>query len=108
MTEAAEQLAKTYRDDDRRQMADDIRAVLSTPSGRRLLMAAIGIGGVHAPLGRAASEYDSGHRDAAAELLAFANQHARPLTALAAQERTDLCSKRENSIQTANANKKGN
>lgn len=99
MTEI-ETLARRFHEDDKRQMREDARAVLATPEGRRLLMAIIGLGGIYAPLGREGDRYDSGRRDAAAELLAFCNSAARELVARASQERTELSMKRELSMNT--------
>lgn len=92
-----------FREDDKRTLRDDVRRVLSTPEGRRVLMAIIGLGGVYAPTGlRGGSAvdlaYDTGRRDAAAELLSACNGTARELVQLAAEERTKLQLQRERSI----------
>jgi hypothetical protein len=92
-----------YREEDKRQMRDDARKVLSTPEGRRLLMAVIGIGGVYAPVGPCGGSpvelaYATARRDAASDLLAFCNGASRENVQLAAEERTQLTIKREHEI----------
>lgn len=87
------------RAEDSRQLDDDIRAVLQTAPGRRLLMAVICKGGVYAPLGPTAGAYEAGRRDAALELLRSANQTARKLSQLAANERSELSEKRDNELK---------
>lgn len=94
-------LYRRYREEDRHQLREDAQTVLATPQGRRLIMAIVAMGGVYAPMGPESTAYDCGRRDAAAELLAHANRAARLMVQLAAQERTELCARREASIETA-------
>jgi len=98
-------LFRKFRDDDKRQMRDDAQKVLATPEGRRLLMAMINISGVYAPMGVCGGSpfelaYAGGRRDAAADLLAFCNSATRENVQLAATERTQLMTKREQEANT--------
>lgn len=96
---------RRWSEDDKRQMRDDIRAVLNTPEGRRLLMALIGISGVYAPVGAcggspAEMAYRVGRRDAAADALSLCNSSARELVQKAAEERSALMTRRERDALT--------
>lgn len=76
------------------QMADDVRAVLGTAAGRRVLMSLLAKGGVWSRMGCADGDavrlaYASGRRDAGADLLGFCNRAAQPLVGLAMQENNE-------------------
>jgi hypothetical protein len=96
-------LISRFAEDDKRQLRDDVQRVLATPEGRRVLIAIIGLGDVYAPVGPCNGSpvdlaYQTGRRDAAAKLLAFCNSADRHNVQLAAQERTALQMKRDQSI----------
>ena len=99
--DTVKRLADIYKEDDRRQLADDTAFILGTPQGRRVLIAIMGLGGVYSKLGESASSYDSGKRDAAVELFMYANHTASDMVLLAQQERSQLSAKRKLSIDTA-------
>ena len=89
---------------DARMIDDDIRTVLATPAGRRLLMAAISKSGIYrktGPMDGARASYEAGRRDAGLDLLTICNVQARPLVELAQKERNDVMEKRNNEIENA-------
>lgn len=97
-------LISRFAEDDKRQLRDDIQRVLATPEGRRILIALIGLGDVYAPVGPCGGNgidlaYQTGRRDAAARLLALCNSADRTNVQLAAQERTTLQLKRDQTIR---------
>lgn len=103
---------RKHLEDDKRQFREDVRAVLGTAAGRRVLIAILNISRVYAPTGPRASAlemaYDNGYRDAAAELLAASNASAPELVLLATQERTQLQSQRRAESPRGDARKDDN
>lgn len=96
-------LQARYREDDKRQLREDVQRVLATPEGRRVLIAVIGLGNVYAPVGPCGGSaldlaYETGLRDGAAKLLSYCNSAARDAVQKAAEERTALQLKREQAI----------
>lgn len=76
------------------QLEADVKAVLGTAAGRRVLMSLLAKSGVWSRLGCADGDamrltYASGRRDAGADLLGFCNRAAQPLVGLAMQENNE-------------------
>lgn len=96
-----ESARKRHADEDNRQLAHDVKEVLSTAAGRRLFMAAVFQGGVYTHTHRGDDHvYLAGRRDAALELMAVANHHAPGLVLLARKERHDLISARNAELRS--------
>ena len=93
-------LIDRHRDQDLRQVASDIQAVLSMPEGRRLFMAMVLQSGVYTHTRREDNlPYLAGRRDAALELMSDANDAAAELVLKARQERHDLISERNRQLR---------
>lgn len=86
---------KRHADEDNRQLAHDVKEVLSTAAGRRLFMAIVFQGGVYSHTRRGDDHtYLAGRRDACLELMNVANAAAADQVLLARKERHDLISAR--------------
>jgi len=89
---------------DMRQVDEDIRTVLATPAGRRLLMAAVNKAGIYRKTGvqeLARANYEAGRRDAGLDLLTVCNVQARALVELAQKERTETMERRASELDAA-------
>lgn len=106
---AIKAIMRRHRDKDALQLERDVKAVLSTPAGRRLFMAIAMQGGVyHHSRPDTDHVYTAGRRDAALELMAVANAHAPELVLKARQERHDLVSARNAEIMNKQNKNKEN
>ena len=92
---AAISLEEKHREDDRRQLASDVRKMMEIPEGRRILIAIAFSGGIYAHTQKGDNlEYIAGRRDAALEVMASANQVASDLVLKARLERHTLIAER--------------
>lgn len=99
-------ITRRHHEDDKRQLREDARRILSTPEGRRIIVAVFGIGGLYAETGSCGGSpveiaYKAGGRDKVAQLLTFCNSVARDNVLLAMRERSELSTKREQEIEQA-------
>lgn len=98
----AERIEARHRAQDRQTMSDDVRKVLSTKEGRRLLVAIMFQGGVYAHSKTTDNlAYMAGRRDAALEVMRDANDAASDLVLEARLERHQLILERNAEIRQA-------
>ena len=97
---AVRALVEQHHEDDRHAMAEDIRKVMSTKEGRRILIAIMFQGGVYAHSKTADNlAYVAGRRDAALEVMKDCNEVAADLVLQARLERHQLISERNKQVR---------
>ena len=93
-------LVEQHREDDRNTQADDIRKVMSTREGRRLLVAIMFQGGVYSHSQTNDNlAYVAGRRDAVLEVMKDCNEVAADLVLQARLERHQLISERNRQMR---------
>lgn len=102
MTTRYRTLLEKFKRDDDAEFAADVRAVMRTPEGRRLFMAALAKLGVY----RASRPDDNlaylaGRRDAGLELLQAVNHHALAFADEASRERNKTLALRNEQLREA-------
>ena len=97
---AQEALDRSFRAQDRKQEEADLRAILSTPHGRRWFLRLIGQTGVYGHSERGDDlPYRAGRRDIGIEIMHDANDVAADMVLLARQERHVLISERNQAMK---------
>lgn len=97
---AQESMDRQFKAQDRRQEADDLRAILATPQGRRWFLRLIGQAGVYGHTERGDDfTYRAGRRDIGIEILHDANDVAADMVLLARTERHQLIANRNQAMK---------
>lgn len=102
MTNAVAATQAKHRDEDDRQLADDVRAVMATEPGQRLFAAMLHKGGVYRfskPDDNLA--YHAGRRDAVLEVMTAVNRYSPAMAALAVKQRNAQVAERVAALEEA-------
>lgn len=95
------QTVESHKRRDEIQLAEDVRAVMATPAGRRLFMGMLTKSGIYTKSQPGRLEYDAGRRDAGLEALHIVNRFARVEAGLATDERDKMMADRNSELAAA-------
>lgn len=103
-SEALTALYEKFGNDDRLQLQDDFKAILTTPAGRRVLVAILWKENVFGTIGESGENttqvmIEVGRHNLAQEILAMANQANYEAVALAIKERNAILSDRNKQVK---------